>query len=182
MSDNTQIGQRDQDAATLRPAVDIFEDSHAVKLLVDLPGVLKEKLYVRVHDGNLTIEAESTEPATPNFVLSHADVRAPYFSRSFTVSDELDASKTEAKLKGGVLRLTIPRRDQAKHAALRSAWSDTNDRSPGDCKSRAPKFCGRPHAWFAGRAGWRSPSSFGLACPPPGSCMDDCIRTDQVQT
>jgi HSP20 family protein len=53
MSDNTQIAQRDHGAVTraepdearrraaLTPAVDIFEDAHAVTLLADLPGVSK---------------------------------------------------------------------------------------------------------------------------------------------
>jgi HSP20 family protein len=126
MSDNTQIAQRDQDAVTraepdearrraaLTPAVDIFEDAHAVTLLADLPGVPKEKLDIKVHDGSLTIEAESMVPVPPNLVLSHAEVRAPYFSRRFTVSEDFDTSRIEASLKDGVLKLTIPRRDEAK--------------------------------------------------------------------
>ena len=126
MSDNTQIAQRDQDAVTraesdearrraaLTPAVDIFEDAHAVTLLADLPGVSKEKLDIKVHDGSLTIEAESMVPVPPNLVLSHAEVRAPYFSRRFTVSEDFDTSRIEASLKDGVLKLTIPRRDEAK--------------------------------------------------------------------
>ena len=126
MSDNTQIAQRDPDAVTraesgdtrrraaLTPAVDIFEDAHAVTLLADLPGVSKEKLDINVHDGSPTIEAESMVPVPPNLVLSHAEVRAPYFSRRFTVSEDFDTSRIEASLKDGVLKLTIPRRDEAK--------------------------------------------------------------------
>jgi HSP20 family molecular chaperone IbpA len=41
-------------------------------------------------------------------------VRAPYFSRRFTVSEDFDTSRIEASLKDGVLKLTIPRRDEAK--------------------------------------------------------------------
>ena len=126
MSDNTQLAQRDQGAVTraesnearrraaLTPAVDIFEDAHAVTLLADLPGVSKDKLDIKVHDGSLTIEAESMVPVPPNLVLSHAEVRAPYFSRRFTVSEDFDTSRIEASLKDGVLKLTIPRRDEAK--------------------------------------------------------------------
>ncbi|BCG05423.1 heat-shock protein Hsp20 (plasmid) [Paraburkholderia sp. PGU19] len=126
MSDNTQIAQRDEGAMTraepddarrritLTPAVDIFEDSHAVTLLADLPGVPKERLEVRVHDGSLTIEAESVVPVPPNLALSHAEVRAPYFSRRFAVSEDFDTSRIDASLKDGVLKLTIPRRDEAK--------------------------------------------------------------------
>jgi HSP20 family protein len=126
MSDNTQLAQRNDGTVaspnadesrrrvTLTPAVDIFEDAHAVTLLADLPGVSKEKLDVKVHDGSLTIEGESVIPVPSNLALTHAEVRAPYFSRRFSVSEDFDSSRIEASLKDGVLRLTIPRRDEAK--------------------------------------------------------------------
>lgn len=126
MSDNTQIAQHDQGAITraesdearrrltLTPAVDIFEDAQAITVWADLPGVSKEKLEVKVHDGSLTIDAEAVLPVAPNVRLSHAEVRAPYFSRRFTVSEDFDTSKIDAALKDGVLKLTIPRRAEAK--------------------------------------------------------------------
>jgi hypothetical protein len=61
----------------LTPAVDISEDGHAVTLLADLRGVSKEKLDVKVHNGSLTIEAESVYLFRPNLRLSHAEMRAP---------------------------------------------------------------------------------------------------------
>jgi HSP20 family protein len=126
MSDNTQIAQHDPNAVgraesdearrriTLTPAVDIIEDAHAVTVRADLPGVPKEKLDIRVHDGSLTIDAESVVPVTSALRLSHAEIRAPYFSRRFTISEDFDTSRIEATLKDGVLRLIIPRRDEAK--------------------------------------------------------------------
>ena len=126
MSDNTQVTEREKDAVSrgtadeksrrpkLSPAVDIFEDAHGVTVLADLPGVTKERLEVSVHDGSLTIEAESAVPTPANLHLSHAEMRAPYFSRQFVVSDDFDTSRIEANLKDGVLKLTIPRREEAK--------------------------------------------------------------------
>jgi HSP20 family molecular chaperone IbpA len=126
MSEKTQITEREQDAVSrstadenarrlkLSPAVDIFEDDHGVTVLADLPGVTKERLEVSVHDGNLTIEAESAVPTPASLHLSHAEIRAPYFSRRFVVSDDFDTSRIEANLKDGVLKLTIPRREEAK--------------------------------------------------------------------
>jgi HSP20 family protein len=126
MSDTTQIAQRETGAVSrnaaeekmrrlkLNPAVDIFEDSHGVTLLADLPGVTRERLEVSVHDGSLTIEAESAVPTPANLHLSHAEIRAPYFSRQFAVSEDFDTSRIDANLKDGVLKLTIPRREEAK--------------------------------------------------------------------
>ncbi|ACC73759.1 Hsp20/alpha crystallin family protein [Paraburkholderia phymatum] len=128
MSDNTQVTQRDDSASapsrngaheqerrvTLTPPVDIVEDSKAVTLWADLPGVSKDKLDIRVHDGSLTIEGESAVPTPSNVRFSHAEVRAPFFARRFTISDDFDTSKIEANLKDGVLKLVIPRREQAQ--------------------------------------------------------------------
>ena len=99
---------------TITPAVDIFEDGQAVTLWADLPGVTKDKLDVRVHDGNLSIEAEAVVPTPANLRLQHVEVREPRFARTFTLSPDFDTSKIEASLQDGVLKLTIPRREEAR--------------------------------------------------------------------
>lgn len=126
MSDTTELSKRDPSAVTragnepsarrmtITPAVDIYEDSQGVTLWADLPGVTRDKLDVRVHDGNLAIEAEAVVPTPANLRLQHAEVREPRFARTFTLSPDFDTSKIEANLKDGVLKLTIPRRDEAR--------------------------------------------------------------------
>lgn len=126
MNDTTELTQRDQTNVarregdqsarrmTITPAVDIFEDGQAVTLRADLPGVTKDKLDVRVHDCNLSIEAEAVVPTPANLRLQHAEVREPRFARTFTLSPDFDTSKIEASLQEGVLKLTIPRREEAR--------------------------------------------------------------------
>ena len=126
MNDTTELTQRDQTNVarregdqsarrmTITPAVDIFEDGQAVTLWADLPGVTKDKLDVRVHDGNLSIEAEAVVPTPANLRLQHVEVREPRFARTFTLSPDFDTSKIEASLQDGVLKLTIPRREEAR--------------------------------------------------------------------
>ena len=126
MNDTTELTQRDQTnlarregdqsarRMTITPAVDIFEDGQAVTLWADLPGVTKDKLDVRVHDGNLSIEAEAVVPTPANLRVQHVEVREPRFARTFTLSPDFDTSKIEASLQDGVLKLTIPRREEAR--------------------------------------------------------------------
>ncbi|MFJ1260321.1 Hsp20/alpha crystallin family protein [Cupriavidus sp. CuC1] len=126
MSDTTQVVERDQSAVakrqedrptprvTLLPAVDIFEDSNGVTVWADLPGVTKDKLIVNVHDGNLHIEAEAMVPTPSGLRVQHAEIREPHFARTFSLSPEFDTSKIDAHLQDGVLKLTIPRRDEAR--------------------------------------------------------------------
>jgi HSP20 family protein len=100
--------------ATVTPAVDIVEDSHGITVWADLPGVPREKLDVKVHDARLTIEAEAELPVQAAVRAHHTELRAPRYARAFTVSDDFDTTKIDANLSNGVLKLTIPRREQAR--------------------------------------------------------------------
>ncbi|GGD93610.1 MULTISPECIES: Hsp20/alpha crystallin family protein [Caballeronia] len=125
MTDTTQIAQRNESEvtrkndetvrrATITPPVDIVEDSHGITLWADLPGVPRDKLDVKVHDARLYIEAEAVVSAHAGLRVHHAEVRAPRFARAFTVSDDFDTTKIDANLTNGVLKLTIPRREEAR--------------------------------------------------------------------
>ncbi|WP_029226434.1 Hsp20/alpha crystallin family protein [Burkholderia ubonensis] len=126
MSDTTQLTQREQGTVTrderegaarpvtVAPAVDIFEDSQGVTLWADLPGVTKDKLEVNVHDSSLSIEAQAAVPTPQDLRLQYAEVRVPHFARTFTLSPDFDTSKIDASLKDGVLKLSIPRREEAR--------------------------------------------------------------------
>uniref|UniRef100_UPI003F493106 Hsp20/alpha crystallin family protein n=1 Tax=Cupriavidus yeoncheonensis TaxID=1462994 RepID=UPI003F493106 len=126
MSEMTQVvaqpqsamAQSQEDKAvrtfTVLPPVDIVEDASGVTLWADLPGVTRDKLDVSVHDGNLRIEAEAVVPMPSGLRVQHAEIRQPHFARAFSLSPDLDVTKIEANLQDGVLRLTIPRREEAR--------------------------------------------------------------------
>ncbi|MEK6290917.1 MAG: Hsp20/alpha crystallin family protein [Paraburkholderia tropica] len=115
----TDVASRDGAQSTARlnrvtPAVDIFEDRLGITLYADLPGVTRERLDVRVQDGSLNIEAEAVIPAPCGLRLRHGEVRHPHYWRAFTLSPDFDVSLIDAQLRDGVLKLTIPRREEAK--------------------------------------------------------------------
>jgi HSP20 family protein len=99
---------------TVVPAVDVIENSQGITLWADLPGVAKEQLEIKVHDGRLSIEAQAVVQTPAGLRLQHAEIRAPHFERAFTLGAEFDTSKIDANLQDGVLVLKIPRRDEAR--------------------------------------------------------------------
>ena len=123
MSNETELARREAGATSQReaagrstpqvPAVDIVEDKHGVTVWADLPGVPKDKLDIRVHDGNLSIEAETAVVAPAGMSLTHAEMRSSRYARSFSISADLDTSKIDASLQDGVLTLRIARREAA---------------------------------------------------------------------
>jgi len=100
--------------AALVPPVDIVENDFGITLLADMPGVSKDRLTVRVDGDNLVIEGAAEVAMPPKLEILHSEIRNPYFRRSFTLSRELDTAKVEATLKGGVLKLHIPKAEEAR--------------------------------------------------------------------
>lgn len=104
--------QRDQPAVI--PPVDVFENESGITLLADLPGVARENLGVRVDGETLVVEGTASLDAPQGMELVYGEARYPAWRRQFTLSRELDTARIEAALKDGVLRLTIPKLEEAK--------------------------------------------------------------------
>jgi HSP20 family molecular chaperone IbpA len=96
------------------PPVDVFENDNAITLLADLPGVARDQLQVRVDGDTLTLEATATTAGPANLELVYGEAQCPTYRRQFTLSRELDPGRIEAQLRDGVLRLTIPKAEEAK--------------------------------------------------------------------
>ena len=108
----TEAAPRQQ--PTIVPPVDVFENESCITVLADLPGVAKEQLHVRVDGDTLLLEATATITGPENMELVYGEAQVPTYRRQFTLSRELDASRIEAQLRDGVLRLTIPKAEEAR--------------------------------------------------------------------
>jgi HSP20 family molecular chaperone IbpA len=117
-SDLTAAGtEKDAPAATgsvMLPRVDVLEDDTGITIFADLPGVDKGQLTLKTEGDALVIEGEMSPPTPGTLEPVYAEVRATRYRRSFTLSRELDASRTHATLKDGVLSLRIPKRSTAQ--------------------------------------------------------------------
>ncbi|MBD5803189.1 Hsp20/alpha crystallin family protein [Aromatoleum evansii] len=101
-----------EEVRTLMPLVDIFEDSEGITVEADLPGVAKDRLNVQADRHRLTIEGDVVIDMPEGMEALYADVQATRYARSFALSGELDAERTEASLKDGVLTVHIPKRSE----------------------------------------------------------------------
>ncbi len=110
----TDTARNEENPVAMIPPVDIVEDETGFTLTADLPGVSRDRLGVKVNGENLLIEGEIATPVPQGLELLYAELRTPYYRRSFTLSRELDSSKIDAKLNDGVLRLRIPKAEEAK--------------------------------------------------------------------
>lgn len=103
-----------QRSTAVLPPVDIFEDDAGFTVIADLPGVSKDRLGVRIDGDSLVIEGAAEAPVGTDMTLIYGEVLNPLYRRTFTLSRDLDPGKIEAKLDNGVLRLNIPKAEEAR--------------------------------------------------------------------
>jgi len=101
-----------QQREAVAPAVDVYENSDELLLLVDVPGATNEGIDVQLDKGQLTISAKRSEDASGSLVAG--EYRPSDYHRVFSVPQGIDATKIDAQLGGGVLRLKLPKADSVK--------------------------------------------------------------------
>ncbi len=97
------------------PAVDIFEHEGNIVLKAELPGVETKDVDIQVENNILTLRGERKFDSAVTRESYHRVERAyGAFSRSFTLPTVVDTDKIKAEFKDGVLRVTLPKREEAK--------------------------------------------------------------------
>lgn len=97
------------------PSVDIAETDDEVVVSADLPGIHKEDIKVNVQNNVLTFSGERKQETKSEGSNYHRMERAyGFFSRSFTLPATVKADAIKAVYKDGVLRLTLPKVEEAR--------------------------------------------------------------------
>ncbi len=92
------------------PATDISENESAFSISAELPGIRKEDIKVSLHDGVLSIEAESrSEHEEKGEKQIRTERKYGKFVRRFTLGANANEQGVEARFEDGVLKLTIPK-------------------------------------------------------------------------
>jgi HSP20 family protein len=79
-----------------------------------MPGVKPAHLTIDLHEGVLTITGHAESQGGSNDVPVVQEYPVGTFQRSFTVSEAIDQGQIRATLRDGVLRLRLPKAEQAK--------------------------------------------------------------------
>ena len=106
------------------PPVDIFEHEGKLVLKAELPGIDPKQVDVRVENNVLTLRGERKFESEVKREQYHRVERAyGTFSRSFTLPNVVDTANIKAEFKDGVLRVTLPKREEAKPKQIAIAVS-----------------------------------------------------------
>jgi HSP20 family molecular chaperone IbpA len=101
-------------ARVFLPATDIFETDEALTVILEMPGVDKDKVDVKVENGVLQIEGwidfsryEGLQPVYTEYNIGN-------YARSFQLSSKIDQDRISAELRDGVMTLVLPKSERAK--------------------------------------------------------------------
>jgi len=97
------------------PAVNIIEHKDYYQVSMAVPGMKKDDFNIDVDGNLLTISSEKEENKEEKEKLyTRKEYNYSSFSRSFTLPEEINAEKIEAKYEEGVLKLSLPFKEGSK--------------------------------------------------------------------
>lgn len=99
---------------TVTPRTTLYEGNDAFEIRAEVPGIAKDNLTVNIQGNYLEINGSRGDDAPDGYKVHRAERGTDTFSRRFTLPDDVDANKVEAKLKDGILYLTLPKSEKAK--------------------------------------------------------------------
>ena len=101
------------------PAVNVIENMNEYKLAFAVPGMKKNDFKIDIDGNLLTVSAEIEEKKEEKKKeFTREEYNFSSFSRSFTLPDEVNKEKIEAVYVDGVLKLSLPKKEETKKALI----------------------------------------------------------------
>lgn len=103
------------------PAVNITEHKDEYRVSLAAPGLKKDDFKIDVDGNMLSISSEKEESKEEkDKKFTRKEYSYSSFSRSFTLPEEVNKEKIEAKYEDGVLKISLPRKEEAKKTSTKN--------------------------------------------------------------
>ena len=97
------------------PRLNVSENEMQYDVAVDLPGLKPEEVNVELKNGELLISGQRNEEHAESGKTWHRVERhSGQFRRMIRLGDDVSTDKVSAEYKDGVLRIHVPKSDEAK--------------------------------------------------------------------
>lgn len=104
-----------RDGGPWNPSVDILENENDFVIKVELPEVEEKAIDMKIEKSVLTVKGErrmEDEETKKNY--RRMERRYGSFQRSFRLPDSVDTDKITARLKQGLLKIVLPKKEETK--------------------------------------------------------------------
>jgi HSP20 family protein len=97
------------------PAIDVYQDNDNLVVETTLPGIDAQNVDISVENDVLTISAQTKEKKeVKKEDYYRKEIREGSFSRSVILPVAVKGTEAEADYEGGVLKITLPKAEEAK--------------------------------------------------------------------
>jgi HSP20 family protein len=96
------------------PLTDIFEDTDALTVVMEMPGVSKDNVTIGVENDDLRVEGKIDFSNYDSMDPVYTEYNVGHYKRAFALSSKIDRDRISAELKDGVLKLVLPKMAEAK--------------------------------------------------------------------
>jgi len=102
------------------PALDVSETKNDIVVKTEVPGLDPKEIDISLTDGILTIKGEKKQEKEEKEENYHLIERSfGTFSRSIRLPREVQSDKINATYKNGVLKVTLPKSEEAKKKEIK---------------------------------------------------------------
>ena len=102
-------------ADSFYPNADVYEDEKNVYVEVDIAGMDKKDIKVELDNNILTIKGERAERKRTEKENYYCEERSSgKFERRFSLGNKIQGDQTNADYKNGVLKVTVPKKEESK--------------------------------------------------------------------
>ena len=108
-----QAEERTEAGKFFSPYTDIHETEKAVIVSMEIPGVDKNSIDIRLDKGVLTVKGAIDGAKYESLRPIYSEYNVGNFVRTFTVSTKIDSSAISATVADGVLTLELPKAAEA---------------------------------------------------------------------
>jgi len=96
------------------PPTDIYETANALIIAMELPGVARESIEVKIEDDVLYLDARIDYAKYEGMEPLYTEYNVGHFTRSFALSQGIDQQQISAAVTDGVLTLTLLKAKQVQ--------------------------------------------------------------------
>jgi HSP20 family protein len=96
------------------PNTDIYETDEALAVIMEMPGVDKNDVSVKLENDVLRVEGHIDFSKYQEMEPVYTEYNVGHYARAFTLSDKIDQNEIGAELDNGVLKLTLKKIKEAQ--------------------------------------------------------------------
>ena len=100
------------------PRMNVYDDGGSLMVRAELPGLAEKDIHIDINQNTLNLRGERPSDVPEGYSVHRQERPFVKFSRSLALPFDVDLEKCTARLKDGILTLTMPKAETAKQRRI----------------------------------------------------------------